>query len=172
MSKERGFTLVELLVAVVILGAITGALTTGLIVSFRTTDEATDRLSRAQGVQLASSAFASDVQSADDVLAGDAAPACGPSGAALSLVWMDGSVRNVAAYSVQGDELVRHHCVGATIEERTLSSFVAVAAAPVCSTAGITAACTVSAQAPREVAWQLTDTGGDALVLRGTRRVT
>lgn len=60
---QRGFTLVELLIAIVILGIIIVPLANGLIAFFRNSDATTGRLSESHDAQLAAAYFAQDVQS-------------------------------------------------------------------------------------------------------------
>lgn len=169
--REEGFTLVELMVAVTILAIITGVIAAAMMVSFRTTDEANDRLARAHDVQISTSAFASDVQSADTVLIGAGTPACGAA-ADLSFVWTDPNaapapVVNVASYRIEGTRLLRTYCrSGGTTStyEQVLSHNVKVAGTPTCDGS------TCSGLKPREVTWEITDTGDAAHTLRGTRR--
>ena len=171
--RDQGFTLVELMVAVSILAVISGVIAAAMIVTLRTTDEANDRLSRSHDVQISTSAFASDVQSADVVLAGPGAPPCGPT-PALSFVWNDPTaspapVMNVVSYRKDGARLLRTHCrTGGVNEtyEQVLSHNVAVVGAPQCGPA----ACLPTGQTPREVTWQVTDTQTESHTLRGTRR--
>jgi type II secretory pathway component PulJ len=158
------------MVAVTILAIIMGVITAAMVVSFRTTDEASDRLARAHDVQISTSAFASDVQSADAVILGSGTPACGA--ASLSFVWTDPNagptpVVNVVSYRVDGTRLLRSHCKTggiASTYEQVLSHNVKTASAPSCD--GLT--CT--GPKPREVAWAITDTSDAAHTLRGTRR--
>jgi prepilin-type N-terminal cleavage/methylation domain-containing protein len=59
---ERGVTLVEVLVAVIILGIIAAPLATGMWVFFRNSDETTRRLSDSHDAQMLANYFAQDVQ--------------------------------------------------------------------------------------------------------------
>jgi len=88
--SEGGFTLMELLMAVTILGIIISALAGGLIAYMRVSGETADRLGETPQIQVASTYFASDVQSAERVRADEFL--CG--GAAdgrllVSLNWTD-----------------------------------------------------------------------------------
>jgi prepilin-type N-terminal cleavage/methylation domain-containing protein len=172
--RDDGFTLVELMVAVVILVLVTAALAAALVVTFRTTDEANDRLARAHDVHISTSAFASDVQSADAVVGGPTSPPCGSANADLSFVWTDTAaspspVAHVVSYQLDGQRLLRHHCksggMSVTVEQK-LSHFVSTADAPRCDGTP----CAAGAQRPREVVWQLTGTTAESHTLRGTRR--
>jgi prepilin-type N-terminal cleavage/methylation domain-containing protein len=59
---DRGVTLVEVLVTIVILGIIAGPLAGGLYVFFRNSDETTRRLSDSHDAQMLANYFAQDVQ--------------------------------------------------------------------------------------------------------------
>lgn len=84
-ARDAGFTLVELVMAVVILGIIMAGVASALMVSMATTREATDRLDDAADLMLASAFLTPDVQGASSMLANDqpgfpapaAAPGCG-----------------------------------------------------------------------------------------------
>lgn len=179
-EPDRGFTLVELLVSIVILAVITGPIATAIIISLRTTTEAGSRLERSQDVELATSTFASDVQSAAVVKAGAGSPACG-SAPLLSFEWSDlgltPAVGHVISYTLAGagaaKELVRHHCESGVDSARTLAHNVASVSAPVCeSPLGGAVSCPTSASSPETVTLTLTDTAGATFALRGTRRPT
>jgi prepilin-type N-terminal cleavage/methylation domain-containing protein len=67
MREERGFTLVEILISMAILGILIAAVGGALIVSLRTSDATKARLSQSHDVQIASAYVANDVQSASSV---------------------------------------------------------------------------------------------------------
>lgn len=71
---EGGFTLVEVLLAVTIMGVVVGALSLALIVAMRSTGAATERLGDSQSAQLLTKWFAGDVQQADAVDGVDTGP--------------------------------------------------------------------------------------------------
>lgn len=86
--SEGGFTLMELLMAVTILGIIVSALAGGLIAYMRVSGETADRLGETPQIQLATTYFASDVQSAERV----DVDTCGDISGAIRLVsfsWTD-----------------------------------------------------------------------------------
>lgn len=172
---DDGFTLVELMVAVVILAIISGALASAFVVTFRTADEANDRLALAHDVQISTAAFASDVQSADQVWTADPAPVCGPAGGRLHLRWLDGTTLNLVTYAAVTtsgeDRLVRHRCtVGGPSTVQVLSHFAKTVAAPTCDGAACGSAAVPSR--PRQVVMQVTTPDTTVKELRGTRRST
>lgn len=87
-----GFTLVELLVVVVILGIISFALTESIIVGLRTTEGTGARVSNSSASQSMASSLTADGQSADEVFIGDDG-LCAQTGTVfLHLRWTDKSV--------------------------------------------------------------------------------
>jgi prepilin-type N-terminal cleavage/methylation domain-containing protein len=60
---DRGFTLIEMLVAVTLLGIIIVPLSMAMIVFFKNSSATTDRMAESHDVQIASAYFAQDVQS-------------------------------------------------------------------------------------------------------------
>jgi len=70
-AKQGGFTLVELLVAVAILGAIGGALSMAIVTVIKTTDSTKDESVILQQVQNAGYWISRDVQMAEDVSPGE-----------------------------------------------------------------------------------------------------
>ncbi|TDO35714.1 prepilin-type N-terminal cleavage/methylation domain-containing protein [Kribbella sp. VKM Ac-2527] len=143
--SEAGFTLVELLVAVVILGVITIPLSGVVVSALKHTGTSEDRLALSHDAQLSSSYFARDV-AALGVRDYDAAPSesvpfkasvqldavqdaggvtCGPAPEAairlLSDRWDGSSIpavheTDVVAYYVEGSELHRLKCAGTTTD--------------------------------------------------------
>jgi len=84
MREERGFTLVELMIGMVIMTLLIGAIGSALVVSLRTTDVTNKRMSENHDVQITSSYLANDVQSASDVVVAPSGGNC--SGAFTTLV--------------------------------------------------------------------------------------
>ena len=70
MREERGFTLVELMIGMVIISLLIGAMGSALVVSLRSTDATNQRMSENHDVQITSSYLANDVQSAAGVTVG------------------------------------------------------------------------------------------------------
>jgi prepilin-type N-terminal cleavage/methylation domain-containing protein len=169
---DAGFTLVELLLAVVILGVIALPLANVLISYFKTTDVSVARLSESHDAQMATMYFAQDVQALgvrDYTVTGTAffpltqsmetgAAATGgrfPCGdastpaAALRLAWDEFTAgpgtrqTRIAAYVVQGSELHRLTCSGGSL---TPTSDLVLARN--LTGAAVAVACTDSAGAP------------------------
>jgi prepilin-type N-terminal cleavage/methylation domain-containing protein len=84
---DEGFTLVELLIAVLLLGLIMSALVTAMTVSFRTVDATRQRVTDTTGAQLVASWLASDAQSARHI--NPSSSCVSGSGKLLELRWTD-----------------------------------------------------------------------------------
>lgn len=117
---EGGFSLIELLAVISILGVVSFALTEAVILGFKTTDATVDDVSRSVAVQALQSYFTGDAQSADAVSTEDPAPTCSPvpEGVFLHLAWTDqGRARDVS-YALLPDgpagevELIRRSWTG------------------------------------------------------------
>lgn len=148
-TDESGFTLIELIVAVAILGTITSTVAGALILGLRTTDDISSRMADSFGSQLLARYLVPDVQSASshDVKAsgsftlitgcGDTstdvlrllAPAVSGAGGVTS------GVRYELRSAATGHELVRHRCTltpassSSTVVAREVSTATASVAA-------------------------------------------
>ena len=65
--SEDGFTMVELLVSIAVMGVIGAGITGGIILALKTTDTTRDRVSQSADGQIASTYFITDVQGASTV---------------------------------------------------------------------------------------------------------
>ena len=122
-GDESGFTLVELLAVVAILGVIGYALTESVILGFRTTDATAASSSRSVAVQTLTSYFTGDAQSADEVSTND--PGCATEPVFLHLTWTDQSVARSVSYGLHPvagpeQELVRWSCAGGGAPDRKI----------------------------------------------------
>lgn len=132
---ERGYTLIELLLSVMLMGVIVAAISGALVVMFTATAETTDRLSESPDLQIAAAYFGSDGQSATALNSQH----CGPATAtrAISFSWTDpgsdpatptGDTGRKVSYVVEAvgtqKQLVRYSCVvpatGAESVDRTI----------------------------------------------------
>jgi prepilin-type N-terminal cleavage/methylation domain-containing protein len=146
---DRGFTLIEMLIAVTLLGIIIVPLSMAMIVFFKNSSATTDRMAESHDVQIASAYFAQDVQSVGardwtsptlatmqsiDVTPFTGSFACGTGGTELiRFRWDNPSVTPGVAptdirvtYVAQGGtggterQLHRRTCVGATLSSDVL----------------------------------------------------
>src|SRR5689334_1254760 len=111
--SERGFTLIELIVAITILTIIGAAITESLIIGLRTTDNTNTRLGASSDAGLLATYFGSDAQSASDVSTSDTA--CGGVVPVVRLLWTDPGETapgtRVVAYDLVAGSLVRRSCL-------------------------------------------------------------
>jgi prepilin-type N-terminal cleavage/methylation domain-containing protein len=123
-KRQRGFTLIELVIAV----AITGAITSGIAMSiFQTLDynaRSNSRMVAIKQVEEAIHYISRDVQMAQII---EPEPAPDPDGFPLVLTWVEweNNIVNVVTYSIEGDELKRKHDVGgSTASDRAVARHV------------------------------------------------
>lgn len=126
-GDEAGFTLVEVLAVISILGVIAYALTESVILGLRTTDATAASSSRSVAVQTLSSYFTGDAQSADEVSTTD--PDCAAEPVFLHLTWTDQAVSRAVSYGLDPpagpeQELVRWSCAaGGSADRKVLGHF-------------------------------------------------
>ena len=172
MRSDDGFTLPELMVAVVILGIIAGAITGAIITGLKVTDGTAERVKESTDAQLASAYFAGDMQSSTAVIPA-VHPVCGvPAGAAavVSFSWedpTDPAVPRVATWftqTVDGERhLSRRYCEGVGGYTVTVSRSLAGAGPDLQCPGGCTGT-------PRRASMVVTETSGYTFRLAGTRR--
>jgi Tfp pilus assembly protein PilW len=151
VRDESGVTLVELVIAIMLLGIIIVPLTASFIFGIRATSDSTDRLSEARSPLFTSTFFAGDAESATTITTGGT-PACGTGTNVISFSWTETPVPSGtpttfrASYVVVGSgadqKLVRNWCAGASpVNAATVAPVLADVANPV------TVACTDAAGA-------------------------
>ncbi len=174
-----GATLVEVLVAVSILGIISAALSGSLFLGLKTTQTTTERLAESSGAQILSTVFPADVQSATAISVSSAA--CGLGVPAVTFDQVDpdpagpGSDTALTIAYVVGDpvgnerQLVRRVCQTGTVTgERVVARGLALADP-------LTVVCTPDPACP---AWAQTVTavvqgvGGYSYQVTGSRRAS
>src|SRR2546425_6392324 len=102
LHREAGLTLMELMIAIVLLGivivALTGALTSGLTA----TTDAQERLAESRAPMFANAFFADDAQSSaiDGVIVGGS-PLCGSGTNVVSFRWAEGGTTYTSSYTLQ-----------------------------------------------------------------------
>lgn len=162
---EAGFTLVEVLITVVILGVIVGALSSGLIVALRTTEQTTTRLDESHDAQIVSAYLVNDTQSAATI----SATPCG-SGSPLVTFQLAQADQRVSWYHEMVDgqgRVVRRTCAGAVDPQIVTVADFAGGAAVTCDDLVCDP---VARPRPDVVALTVTEATGYVFTVKGSRR--
>lgn len=115
---QAGFTLLELLIAISIMGFVFGIIATAFVLGYETSEQSERRLAGSQDAELLSIYLLRDIQSADTATT-SGSPTCGiTSGALLTLSWKQDTATRRATYRTQvgadGLEVTRQACRDAT----------------------------------------------------------
>jgi prepilin-type N-terminal cleavage/methylation domain-containing protein len=161
----HGFTLVELIVSVTVLGLIIGPLTATATFYLSHAKGTTGVFADDTSVRAAITLFTTDAQSAETVTAPDASP-CGTSSSALvTMMWTDGGTIFRSSWSTQTSgstiTLVRQRCTGTSLVSTLLVAD--VQAAP-------TVSCAPSCASPSTITMTGTAANGAGFTVSAKRR--
>jgi prepilin-type N-terminal cleavage/methylation domain-containing protein len=161
----NGFTLIELIVSVTVLGLIIGPLAASATFFLSHGQEASQRFADDNSIRSVLSVFTTDAQSAETVTVPDAAP-CGSSSSALvTLTWTDDGTIFKASWSTltsgSTTTLVRRRCTGTTLVSTLLIGD--VQSAP-------TVSCTPSCASPSTITLTGTAANGAGFSIATKRR--
>ena len=169
-TNQTGFTLIEIIVGMAILGVLMTAIGSALIVAFRTTDATNQRLSESNDVQISSAFLANDVQSAKTVAVSGSGANCSVDYATLPTT--------LVSFTYAGGQTATYACgvvqVGNAQETQVTRSFAggSVVIAHFAGTSPPVITCTPSCGATSvdSVKMAFSETDGYAYTLLGTRR--
>ena len=116
-AGERGFTLVEVLIAVTVLGVIIAAIGAGFSVGLRTMDGTASRLAGSMDAQLVGVHLPDDVASATTIVSAPGSIVC--AGVAAPVLQLSDAASFDVVYGVRaangGHQLERHDCAGGAV---------------------------------------------------------
>ncbi len=167
MSRgQRGYTLIELILAITILAVVAAPLSGAVVLGLRTGTDAEARLLEANDGRLLATFLGPDVQSATTVSTTDTT--CGGAGTRLAISWREGSTDVRVAYVAEspGTEqhrLVRRRCVGSAVEEQVIAALLAP------TTGSVSVSCP---SGQRTVTAAITQRSGAATTVSATTRTT
>ena len=188
LRSDDGFTILELVIAMMIMGVVLAPLATAFFVTVGSSKTASQRVTNSDDAQLMSAFFADDVSSADTV---SKATTCGGASTVVQLAWTDGAIDRKVAYASVEDTaaeselhvspVYRLNRVSCASPGGTTTSTVArsLSVLPVLQCDGGT--CAPGSTKPLTVSLQLDEYGGQALgqapeahyvfTVQGARRV-
>lgn len=177
-GEDPGFTLVELVIAVAILGTVMAVLAATMLVALTGNRQTGERLGESNDVAFAVSYFADDAEGALEISSGRGAH-CGGGTAAVefrgqSFTDLNQVTDTVVSYVLQASgssrELHRRACSGASLRsDVVLARQVSTVTVRCQSAAGSWGACATSSAGAR---LQLTEDSGFSFTLIGTRRTS
>jgi prepilin-type N-terminal cleavage/methylation domain-containing protein len=136
-DADAGFTLVEVLVSIAILGIIMVVLCTAVMMGLRSTKDASVKFDQSNAAEFTALHFTADVQGAELVSVDDVAASCG---GAAELKLTSPIANRTVAYAVTGSplQLVRRECSpsGATPSVTILASPISAASDVVAANTG------------------------------------
>lgn len=170
---EAGFTLPEMLVAIVALAIVFPAIAAAMITALRTTTGTTERLAASNDAAMTSSWFVPDVQSADSFSDADVATCPSPGTRLFTAMSMYGTEAYVAGYATLNDgtedrTLVRYACLnGVAQPTATIGHDIDPSVGPLVT-------CTPSpcGSSTEHVSVTVTDTSGYSFTLNAQRRTS
>src|SRR4051812_48860977 len=96
MRSDDGFTIVEVIIAMMVMGVIMAPLASAFFISIGTTKSATQNVTNSDDAQLLSAFFVDDVSSADSV---SQHTTCGGAHTVVQFRWTDGAIERRVAYA-------------------------------------------------------------------------
>lgn len=185
---DDGFTILELIIAMLIMGVVLAPLATAFFITVGTTKTTSQTVKDSSDAQLLSSFFADDVASADTV---SRATSCGGANTVVQLQWIDGAITRQVAYVTVEDtatETELHVAPVYRLNRVTCDAPGATTTNPVARSLSVlpvlrcdAATCPVGAAKPRSVSLQLDEYGAQSegqapdahyvFTVQGTRRV-